>query len=312
MAILDTSNEPVAAATHWANTNSEYHSEHHTSSYAKFCGTDWTYYVKDIHVYIGRPPEATSGQNSDVNDTPDPDVLHTHIDLGPSKLISRLHAELLFNEEDSKWYVKVYGRNGVKVNTSLLRQGERCQIKSGDVLEIVGTQMMFITVAGQSVIHPYFLEKLRNHTAENVEPHTNGDESKRQPERSRQPGRRSSPQTQSNTRTRASGQAVIAPAPPDFVRPSTPVRGHRTSAQTGSGPLRSPAFGRGIVMESSQLIDYSSDSAKDIKPGLSYATMIAQAITSTPDQCISLKGIYDWICVNFSYYRHSNTNWQVS
>ena len=65
-------------------------------------------------------------------------------------------------------------------------------------------------------------------------------------------------------------------------------------------------------MESSQLIDYSSDSAKDIKPGLSYATMIAQAITSTPDQSISLKGIYDWIITNFSYYRHHGGNWQVS
>lgn len=306
--LLAVSNDPVAAGTYWANTNSAYHLEHNTASYAKVCGRDWTYYVKDIHVYIGRPPDAASVQNSDVSEGSGPPHLPTHIDLGPSKLISRMHAELYFDEEASKWIVIVYGRNGVKVNDIQLRRGQRIPIRSGDVLEIVGTQMMFVAVDGQPEIHPTFLQKLRDQIPPNPEPN-NSTQPCYLPENSK-PIKRSSSQTQSSARSRANGQAIIAPAPPDFRR-STPTKTQRISTQTGPSSNQSPAFGRGIVMESSQLIDYSSDSAKDIKPGLSYATMIAQAITSTPDQSISLKGIYDWIITNFSYYRHHGGNWQV-
>lgn len=307
--LLAVSNDVVAAATHYANTNSAYHLEHNTASYAKVCGRDWTYYVKDIHVYIGRPPDTASVQNSDVSEGSGPPHLPTHIDLGPSKLISRMHAELYF-DETSKWIVIVYGRNGVKVNDIPLQRGQRIQIRSGDVLEIVGTQMMFVAVDGQPEIHPTFLQKLRDQIPPSLQLPNNGIQPRWLPENARPIGRSSS-QTQSSARSGVNSQAILAPAPPDFRR-STPTKTQRTSAQAGPSSNRSPAFGRGIVMESSQLIDYSSDSARDIKPGLSYATMIAQAITSTPDQSISLKGIYDWIVTNFSYYRHHGGNWQVS
>lgn len=265
--------------------------------------------MKDTHIYIGRPPDVPSVHNSDVSEASGSPHLLTHIDLGPSKLISRMHAKLYFDEEASKWIVIVYGRNGVKVNDIHLRCGQKIPIRSGDVIEIVGTQMMFVAVDGQPEIHPTFLQKLRDQIPPNLEPN-NISQPHYLPDNSKPIGPAPS-LTQSSARSRVNGQAILAPAPPDFRR-STPTKTQRTSAQTGLNLNQSPPFGRGIVMESSQLIDYSSDSAKDIKPGLSYATMIAQAITSTPDQSISLKGIYDWIVTNFSYYRHHGGNWQVS
>lgn len=311
---LNAANDPIVAATEWANTNIEDNTGS-VSAYAKVCGRDWTYYVKRLTVHIGRPPDALSRQSTGLGAESSPVLLPddsnaVHIDLGPSKLVSRLHAELVFNHEEFKWHVLVHGRNGVKVNENSFRRGQKTQINSGDVLEIAGTQMMFVGASGQAVIHPMFLGKLQKAMGEEPEPHAVNGEA-RFPEGSGPSGRPPSSQTPSRTRTRVNGQAVIAPAPPNFIRDVTPAISPRKAVQTGSGKKRSSPFGRGIVIETNEPIDYRSDSAKDIKPGLSYATMISQAILSTPEQYISLKGIYAYIAANFSYYRHLRTNWQV-
>jgi hypothetical protein len=57
--------------------------------------------------------------------------------------------------------------------------------------------------------------------------------------------------------------------------------------------------------------DLSLDSAKDIKPPYSYATMIGQAILSSPDQKMTLAAIYHWISSKYSFYRFAKTGWQV-
>ena len=321
---LTISNEPVAAATDWANTNIEDNFGRSVSAYAKVCGREWTYYVKRLNVNIGRPPDVLSRQSTGIGAESSPPLpsadSDVHIDLGPNKLVSRFHAELFFNHVDSKWHVAVKGRNGVKINDLTLKRGQQTQISSGDVLEISGTQMMFVTAEGQAVIHPMFVEKLFKEIPEDQEPRTNDNGSHSHPDnlsRSRatlpslQHSIHTSSQAQSGTRPRVNGQAVIAPAPPNFVRPSTPARSPRKPTRAGSAAKPSPAFARGIVMESNEQIDYSLEAAKDMKPGLSYATMISQAILSTPEEYLSLKGIYDWISANFSYYRHLKSNWQV-
>lgn len=59
-------------------------------------------------------------------------------------------------------------------------------------------------------------------------------------------------------------------------------------------------------------VDYSLDSAKDVKPPLSYATLIAQAINSTEEKRMTLSGIYGFIADHYSFYRHAGAGgWQV-
>jgi hypothetical protein len=65
-------------------------------------------------------------------------------------------------------------------------------------------------------------------------------------------------------------------------------------------------------MESTEEIDYSADTAKDLKPPYSYATMISQAIFSTEEENMSLSNIYKYIMDHYAFYRHSQTGWQVS
>ena len=312
---LAASSEFVVAARDWTNQNIEDRHGNIVSAYAKICGRDWTYYVKSPTVNIGRPPDGPSRPSTALETTPplvseNPSTVH--IDLGPSKLVSRLHARLFFDQEDSKWHVNVNGRNGVKVNDETLRQGQQRAINSGDVVEIAGTQMMFVAAEGQAVIHPMFLENLQSNGLGYTETLGADNQAEAQSD-GLLPGVDESPAVvQPATRARGTGQSLIAPAPPDFVRPSTPTRSPKKATKPGSGLKQSPGYGRGIMMESSENIDYRASATRDIKPNWSYSTMISQAIMSTEEQVLCLDGIYKWIMANFSYYRHSNVNWQVS
>jgi len=107
----------------------------------------------------------------------------------------------------------------------------------------------------------------------------------------------------------------LAPAPPSFKRSSTPPRpqsdGKNQRGVFDSKSAMSPLYGRGMMMESTQEIDYSRDSAKDLKPPYSYATMIAQAIFSSEEEKLTLSNIYSFIADKYAFYRHSNSGWQV-
>lgn len=314
---LSVAKDAVAVAEQWSNSNIEELCGESVAAYAKVCGRDWTYYVKKLNINIGRPPDSYSRQSvgEDGSRTPaleTDDSSTVHIDLGPSKTISRLHAELFFDLKDTRWHVIVNGRNGMQVNDTTLRRGQQCDISSGDVLGIAGTQMMFITAEDKADIHPMFIKMIRDH-AEGVEgPGRWNNQPHAHPEPSTPGDRTRSSQAQSVVRPHTNGQANIAPAPPDHVRPTTPVQSPRKSSQGTSGKKRSPTYGRGFLMQSNEEIDYADDANKSVRPSMSYAVMISRAINSTDDKMLTLSGIYEWIKQNFAFYRHQPAGWQVS
>ncbi len=313
---LSVAKEPVAVSEQWSNSNIEELCGESVAAYAKVCGRDWTYYVKRLNINIGRPPDALSRQSVEgASSTPareTDDSSTVHIDLGPSKTISRLHAELFFDMKDTKWHVIVTGRNGMQINETVLKRGQQCDISSGDVLAIAGTQMMFITAEDKAEIHPMFIKMVRDpangvesSTRWNKQPHAH-------PEPSTPTDRSRSIQAQPIGRPYVNGQAAIAPAPPDHVRPTTPVQSPRKSVQGTSGKKKSPTYGRGFLMQSNEEIDYADDANKSVRPSMSYAVMISRAINSTEEKMLTLAGIYNWIQQNYAYYRHQPPGWQVS
>lgn len=302
------SNHPVSVSREYANDKQQDDNQRITA-YAKLAGRDWTYYVRDQSINIGRPPDERQpqangmGASSPMSDMKD--MLPVHIDLGPSKIVSRHHASVFYDAEFPEgggWHVRVNGRNGVRVNNVLLKRGSRQQVTSGTVLEVSGTQMMFVTPGDPVQIDQYFIDNAKkpvgDETAATIEGYSD----------------RSGIMQPTPTY-----QHQLAPPPPMQVkqeRASTPpppqVDMRHQRAVFDSKTSMSPMYGRGMMLESTQEIDYSRDSAKDLKPPFSYATMIAQAIFSTDEEKMTLANIYSFIADKYAFYRFSNSGWQNS
>lgn len=310
---LKVSRDPITVMLEHSNAKTQQEDKESIKAYAKIAGREWTYYIQTLHVTIGRPPDRD--QRPDVQSSPVavaaralPDV---NIDLGPSKFVSRLHAEIFFDGGDTAcWRVRVNGRNGIRLNNTVLKRGANAQISCGDVLEIANTEMMFVTPGDPPAIHQTFLDRAHRFAA--GEDALSWDESQHaHPE---QPGRRAS--VSSNRYTAVAEDRVAPPTAavtPTPNRKSTPTTARPHSRDTADAPAikTSPLYNRGMMMESTEEIDYSKDSAKDIKPPYSYASMIAQAIFSSDEEKLTLNNIYTWIMDKYAFYRHSQTGWQV-
>lgn len=279
---------PVAVVTEHANSKIDEQSK--VTAYAKIAGREWTYFVMGQTVNLGRPPDKDTDNTSAASPTADQkEVPQVHIDLGPSKLVSRHHASIFYDADTpvgGGWHLRVIGRNGVRVNNVLFKRDDSHLLASGDVLEVSNTQMMFVTPTEKANIHPTFLEQAK----------VEGDS---------WPTTHAHPPQRSGSQPRSLGNQPLAPAPPPTRGTVTPPRQQPVAAGT------SPAYNRGMMMESTSEIDYSLDAAKDLKPPYSYATMIAQAIFSNEEEMLTLANIYAWISDRYAFYRHSNSGWQV-
>ncbi|WYZ40307.1 hypothetical protein EsH8_IV_000648 [Colletotrichum jinshuiense] len=285
---------PVQASRDHANSIHEAN-KHGVQAYAKIAAQDWTFYVTKLIINIGRPSE---GVNED-------DEEFVHIDLGPSKMISRQHARIYFSSKEEIWFLEVKGRNGVKVNNVGLKQGSLRRLESGEVLEVGGTEMMFVLPTEISPLHidTLYLKRAglsRQHITSPPQQRTDLPDE---------------PSSALGSIIRSSrGQQFrqpIAPAPTDYKRPGTPpsARGKPTPSQHKSPHYSSS----GTLLLNSNDIDLSLDENKHIKPQYSYAQMITQAIINTPEGKLNLNGIYNFIMNNYAYYKHQQAaGWQNS
>ena len=305
----------VQATRDHANALHEKHSKQGVQAYAKLAGKEWTFYIKRLKNNIGRPPEGGSAvplekQPAAAHDLPalspeeDLDDNGVHVDLGPSKMVSRLHAQIFFDADAESWNIKVLGRNGIRINHETIRRAEEQPLISGQVIEIGGVEMMFVLPEknGSLQIHSRYL-----HRAGLIE--TEG----HPPENGASRGPASSATTSSASQLPSRGQnagPLLAPAPPDYQRPGTPVSARSKVAYSAG---KSPAFAGGTMLMNTDDVDLSLASNKHIKPSYSYAQLISQAILDTDDEKLTLNGIYNFIMARFAYYRYqTGGGWQVS
>lgn len=290
------------------HSNAKTENKQSIRAYAKIAGRNWTYYVKSLHVNIGREPDREpklDEQSSPVTIAARalPEV---HVDLGPSKFVSRLHAEIFYDgEETASWHIRVNGRNGVRLNQAILKRGTDAVLSCGDIIEIANTSMMFVTPGDKANIHPSFIDRAQRMA--------NGEEDPLAVEASQHAHPQPTPTAPKKQEAvpNSAGAPSLAPAPHFLKRQVTPpprspdTIGARTAKQ-------SPLYNRGMMMESTEEIDFSKDAAKDLKPPFSYATLIAQAIFSSEEEKLTLNNIYNWIMEKYAFYRHSQSGWQNS
>ena len=303
---LNTPREELRVSRDHSNTKTE--NKQSIEAYAKIASRNWTYYVKTLHVNIGREPDReqrSTEQSSPVTIAARalPDV---HVDLGPSKFVSRLHAEIFYDGgQTPAWHIRVNGRNGVRLNNGILKRGADAVLSCGDIIEVANCQMMFVTPGDDANIHPSFVERAQR-IASGQEPDPASVAWDASQHAHPQPS-----QATESARPSSSGGPSLAPAPQFLRRNVTPppkspdTAGARTAKQ-------SPLYNRGMMMESTEEIDYSKDAAKDLKPPFSYATLIAQAIFSSEEEKLTLNSIYNWIMERYAFYRHSASGWQNS
>jgi hypothetical protein len=306
----------VQASKDHANSLHEKHSKEGVKAYAKLAGKDWTFYVKKLENNIGRPPEGSAAQPeartangaslpAAEEDEEEEDKSKVLVDLGPNKMVSRLHANIFFDLESERWNIVVSGRNGIRINAVILRRGETHELVSGEVIEIAGVEMMFVLPGdGRLKIHKKYLKRA------NLIQDDGDDTTDTIPGASTPVLTSSSSHALPRGQNGAAGPLPIAPAPPDYRRPGTPVSA-RTKAPYST--KKTTLTSNGTILMNSDDIDLSLDSNQHIKPSYSYAQMISQAILDAPEEKLTLNGIYTFIQDHYAYYRHQGGGgWQVS
>ncbi|TEY45460.1 hypothetical protein BOTCAL_0332g00010 [Botryotinia calthae] len=277
-------------------------------AFAKLVGKGWTYYVKDQEVQIGRNPnegqEEAPGAAAEVD-----------IDLGPNKMISRQHARIFF---DDGWRFQVNSRNGAKVNhTTFHRNHGPKELHSGNVINISGIEMIFVLPGGPFEVDPEYLRKIESavddvEEADEAEDAEDAEDVEDVERYSEEPHDVPLPPPTNGARVQNGVPQAIAPAPANWQRAATP----RTSLKVPSSakrPHTSYSAGGTMIMNDSENVDLSLDSNHHIKPGYSYAQMIAQVIFEAPNQMLLLNGIYQAIMAKYAYYRfQAPGGWQNS
>ncbi|KAK0125205.1 transcription factor [Cadophora gregata f. sp. sojae] len=271
------------------------------TAYAKLAGKDWSFYVTVVKVAIGRPPEgdpaAPSGEGSGQSASAPPKENTIHIDLGPNKVVSRSHSEIYYDSETESWILLVQGRNGVKIDNANLRRGDRHILINGEVIEIGGVEMMWVmpTPNGTLQVHDRYLQRaglIQVVDDDKTQDGSNGSS------------------TSGHLQMPSNGQMPIAPAPPNYRRPGTPVSA-RSKAPYSLG--KSPGYPGGTMLMNSEDIDYSLDANGHLKPSYSYAQLISQAILQAEGEKLTLAGIYNYITDKYAYYRQQlPSGWQNS
>ena len=280
------------------------------SAFARISGRRWTFFVTQAAINIGRAPEGPAKRQSDVgqSETEEIDSDEAHIDLGPSKVVSRLHAKVYYVSADERWHISVHGRNALRVNDAILKKSQTRPLKSGDVIDIGGTEMIFVSPDVEAEVDKKYLDRLKSSNGAEEQLHSHPI-----------PKSESHPLYEAPTHIspyapQGPQQAASTLNENQTIRPSTPIKSIISApylTQTTAVATNSTVSDMPTTIESNEHMDYSSDAVKHVKPPMSYATLISQAILSHPEEKLSLNGIYEWIKSNFSYYRHIEQGWQV-
>jgi hypothetical protein len=325
VASLKIADRQVNATEDFANDLLE--GQENVPGYGKIAGRDWAFIIRKVEVNIGRPE---AHEKMPVEEGPGRPGTPSHktvvdIDLGPDRQVSRSHAIISYDGSSSTWFIVVNGRNGLRVDNNLLKRGNKSYLRNGSVIEIAGTQMAFITTPNDDGDGPVWDASIIRQAQKSSEededgyddskingarPHAHPQHRGQLQDASRQPPQYNPPPQQQQTRTHPHSQRAAGLHSGSVVGPpGTPLR-PTTATMAKSSP--SANYSRGITMESTESIDYSSSTAKDLKPPHSYAQLIGMAILSTHEQNMALSNIYKWIMANYAFYRFNTGGWQNS
>lgn len=296
------------------------------AAFAKIAARDWCFFVQKTRLLIGRadsavrpnPPVSSQHEVSGLPDSEDPaNEWGVDIDLGPERQVSRVHAEIEYDGLERTWFIIVNSRNGLKLDDINLHKGQRAALHSGICIGIMGTQMLFLLAGNDDVFHPMLWRQVNNDREANESDNDGNPPSRSLPHAHPSgptPKREQYdpfPPTSSRNKQASQGYGNQLTSTPGRPHAGTPIAFR--SAEKDPRSKGSPsAYPRGMMLDTTEDIDYSQDSAKDIKPPHSYAQLIGQAILSSPEEMLTLANIYEYIKNRYAFFRHTSGGWQNS
>lgn len=101
------------------------------SAYARLDFQSFTFYVQTLHVIIGRRSENDFSHKVDVN-------------LGPSKSISRRHAQIFYNFGTGRFELSIIGKNGAFVDDIFVERGNTVPLKNKTKIQVGQIPFQFV------------------------------------------------------------------------------------------------------------------------------------------------------------------------
>ncbi|KAK4548590.1 hypothetical protein LTR36_009500 [Oleoguttula mirabilis] len=309
---LRVADRQVNATEDYANDLLE--GQENVPGYGKIAGRDWAFIIRKVEVNIGRPEAQEKMVVDETGREVGPSAKTVvDIDLGPDRQVSRSHAIISYDPDNMQWFIVVNGRNGLRVDNNLMKRGTKMYLRNGSVIEVANTQMAFITTATDDGDGPVWDDSIIKQAQKSSGDDDEGEDDTRASNNRQhahpavrnqmpQPTTYSGDYGGQQHRTHPHSQRAMQ------IEPGTPLRPQQSFMKS------SPAanYARGVMMESTESIDYSAENAKDLKPPHSYAQLIGMAILSTPEQQMTLNNIYKWIMANYAFYRFNTGGWQNS
>lgn len=121
----------VALTGEAAADNKSLEEQSKISAYARLDFHDFTFYVQTLQVIIGRRSENDYSHKVDVN-------------LGPSKSISRRHAQIFYNFGTGRFELSIMGKNGAFVDDNFVERGSTVPLKNKTKIQIGQIPFQFV------------------------------------------------------------------------------------------------------------------------------------------------------------------------
>lgn len=237
-------------------------------AYARLDFQSFTFYVQTLHAIIGRRSENDFTHKVDVN-------------LGPSKSISRRHAQIFYNFGTGRFELSIIGKNGAFVDDVFVERGNTVPLKNKTKIQIGQIPFQFILPEqekGQSSASPETFEPADididdAHAMENQ----SGDEDVKIPTLSKKAGK-------------------LPPIPKRKLDKSTVKKEKK--------PTKQP---KKVYTIDEIPVEYRT------KPTFSYSAILTTCIRKySSEKGMSLSEIYGGIRELFPYYKYCPDGWQSS
>ncbi|EMR10091.1 hypothetical protein PNEG_01841 [Pneumocystis murina B123] len=249
-------------------------------AYAKLEFDAFSFYIQTLQVIIGRK----------VNKLDQVDV---HI--GSTKAISRQHAKLFYDFTSQRFEIFVMGKNGAFINEEFVECGQTIPLYDKTKIQIGKVLFTFLlpkstekeNTENRDIRENQRIEK--SEFSQDISLLSNSVSTER------------SLVTYPNINLELS---LIKTDEPDILPISSRILNNETLSAVNS------TFHDESLLSHAESFNVSMK--EHSKPNLSYASLIAQAILSSPSKKMTLSDIYEWITDTYKYYKYAQNGWQNS